>query len=233
MVNSSTSCIACSVHGKGCFCSLPDAVLSKIDLLGSHLRVNAHSIVKREGYSADRVFIVCMGRLKLSASSADGKLLLLRIAGPGDILGIASLLQGSRYRVSAETLEPCEFKVITRANFLTLMASFPEISQNTAKAVSRDYDAALLSARRLALSSSAAGKLAATLLDWALSDHRGVEGPMEFIMPLTHEELGCMAGLSRETVTRLLGRFRAEDLIALEGERMSLLHPEQLTAIYC
>jgi CRP/FNR family transcriptional regulator len=195
--------------------------------------MNAHRIIKREGYSADRVFIVCMGRLKLSASSADGRLLLLRIAGPGDILGLASLLQGTRYRVSAETLEPCEFKVISRANFLALMASFPEIGQNTAKAVSRDYDAALLSARRLALSSSAAGKLAATLLDWARSDHRELEGPMEFFMPLTHEELGCMAGLSRETVTRLLGRFRAEGLIDLHGNSMSLLHPQQLEALYC
>jgi CRP/FNR family transcriptional regulator len=29
-------------------------------------------------------------------------------------------------------------------------------------------------------------------------------------MPLTHEELGSMAGLSRETVTRLLSKFRRE-----------------------
>jgi CRP/FNR family transcriptional regulator len=206
----------------------------EIEAAGTTLHIDAHQIVKQEGFAAHRIFIVCKGRIKLTASSPEGKLLILRIAGPGDIIGSASMLRGDLYRITAETLEPCELKVLGRENFMRLMRNSPDISRNTSEAIGQEYDAALLSARRLALSTSAAAKLASVLLDLAHHPAPAItKTAIEFSMPLTHEELGCMAGLSRETVTRLLGRFRAEGLIDLHGDHMSLLHPDQLTNRYC
>jgi CRP/FNR family transcriptional regulator len=201
--------------------------------MGTTRHIESRKMVLREGYTADRVFVVCSGRIKITASSAEGRLLLLRIAGPGDVLGLASILIGKHYRVSAESIEPCELKSVPRGDFLTLMDDFPEFSRSTALAVSREYDAALFSARRLALSTSAAGKLASALLDWARMNHTHDVTTLAFSMPLTHEELGCMAGLSRETVTRLLSRFRSEGLLEQHGETMLLQQPEKLQALYC
>ncbi|MDE1155565.1 MAG: helix-turn-helix domain-containing protein [Acidobacteriaceae bacterium] len=45
-------------------------------------------------------------------------------------------------------------------------------------------------------------------LNATLHEQRSIEIPM----PLTHEELGSMCGLSRETVTRLLTRFAKEEV---------------------
>lgn len=229
----SHSCVSCAVRGPNCFCNISSLALMQLQSLGTTRFVDSRQTLLREGYSADRVYVVCSGRIKITASSSEGRLLLLRIAGPGDVLGLASLLRGGQYRVSAEAIEPCEVKVIPRAEFLSLMREFPEVSHNTALAVSREYDAALFSARRLALSTSAAGKLASALLDWARMNHTHNAHTLEFSMPLTHEELGCMAGISRETVTRLLGRFRAEGLLEQRGETILLQHPEKLQALYC
>lgn len=227
------SCVTCSVRGPQCFCTLPALDLLDLDNIGTFVRLDANQSVVREGYSADRVYIVCKGRIKLSAASADGRLLLVRIAGPGDVLGLASVLRGTNYKLTAETIEPCELKSLPRASFLSFMRGSPDVSQNTALSVAREYEAALLSARRLALSSSAAGKLASALLDWARMNHTHNNDALEFTMPLTHEELGCMAGLSRETVTRLLSRFRSEGLIEQQGVRMTLPQPDKLQALYC
>jgi CRP/FNR family transcriptional regulator len=41
-------------------------------------------------------------------------------------------------------------------------------------------------------------------------------------MPLTHEELGHMAGISRETVTRTLTALRRDGLLQLEDDQMHL-----------
>jgi CRP/FNR family transcriptional regulator len=198
----------------------------------------AHHILIREGYPADHVFIVCSGRVKLVASSSEGRLLLLRVAGPGDILGLAALLQGALYRVTAETLSPSTIKAIPRADFIRFMGTYADVSRSTAQALAREYNGAVLTARRLALSTSAAGKLASALLDWARMDdldngpaHTNL--PISFAMQLTHEELGSMAGLSRETVSRLLTRFRREGLIDQSNECMTLTHPDQLEALYC
>lgn len=227
------SCITCAVRGPQSFCSLPALDLLDLDNIGAAHHLEAHQTIKREGYAADHVYLVCKGRIKLCASSEDGRLLLVRIAGPGDVIGLTSVLGGSQYKLTAETLEYCELKSLPRAQFLDFMRNSPDVSQNTALAVAREYEAALLSARRLALSTSAAGKLASALLDWARMNHAHSSEAIEFSMPLTHEELACMAGLSRETVTRLLTRFRSEGLVEQVGERMTLPCPQKLQSLYC
>ena len=83
----------------------------------------------------------------------------------------------------------------------------------------------------LALSGSASSKLASVLLEWGRMG--GGAGALEFRMPLTHEELGNMAGLSRETVTRLLAKFRREGMVKQKGETMALPQPEVMERKYC
>jgi CRP/FNR family cyclic AMP-dependent transcriptional regulator len=232
------SCITCAVKGPQCFCTLPAADLLALQNLGTLNRFEAGETILREGFSAQRVHIICRGRVKITAASEAGRLLLVRIAAPGDVLGLASILRASQYKVSAQAIDPGEVKSIPRDAFLKFMRHSPDVGENTAVAVAREYESALLSARRLALSSSAAGKLASALLDWARveQDYNGLprgSSTLEFTMPLTHEELGCMAGLSRETVTRLLTRFRSEGLLTQQGDRMTLLQPGSLESLYC
>ena len=47
-------------------------------------------------------------------------------------------------------------------------------------------------------------------------------------MALTHEELANLVGSSRETVTRMLGRFKREKLIQMRGASILILSPEKL-----
>ena len=51
-------------------------------------------------------------------------------------------------------------------------------------------------------------------------------------MQLSQEDLGSMAGLSRETVSRLLTRFRREGLVDQSEDRMTLNNPGRLEARY-
>ena len=182
--------------------------------------------------------IICSGNVKVTAASADGRLLLLRVAGPGDILGLSALRPDTLYRVTAETLGPYTIKSIPRADFVRFMETHADVNRATALAIAREYNGALLTARRLALQTSAAGKLASTLLDWARMDdlddspaHTNL--PISFAMQLTHEELGSMAGLSRETVSRTLLQFRREGLVEQTDDRITLNQPSLLESLYC
>ena len=206
--------------------------------LGTCLHLPAQFILINEGFSADRVFVICTGSVKLMASSADGRLLILRVASPGEVIGLGAISVGAHYRITAITLSPSIIKSVPRVDFLRLMRDSAEVSLAISAAIMRDYNAAVLSARRLGLSSSAAGKLASALLDWARMDHLDdspahTNNPISFPMPLTHEELGSMAGISRETVSRLLTKFRREGLIDQTDQQMVLHHPDQLESLYC
>ncbi len=235
MLSATQNCVTCPVRGPHCFCSLGAQAVFELQTIGSHARFGPGETVLREDAMVDRVYVVCRGKIKLTASSSDGKLLIVRVAGPGDVLGLTSLLNNVRHKVTAETLEVCDLKTIGRAEFLTFMESFRDVGRNAAVSVAWEYEGMLLTARRLATSSSAAGKLATALLDWGRMDavEDGQAASMEFRMPLTHEELGSMAGLSRETVTRLLGKFRREGLVELDGDRMVLRAPAKMESLYC
>jgi len=229
------NCIACVVRGTDCFCSLPEEALPELNALGTHLHFAARERILHEGFAADRIFVLCHGRIKLTASSSEGRLLLVRIAGPGDVLGLADAINRAKHKLTAETLEPCELKAVPRADFLAFLDRVQPASHNAAHSIAQEYESAILSARRLALSGNAAGKLASVLIDWSRTlKPTTVTNPatIEFSMPLTHEELGSMAGLSRETVTRLLSKFRAENLAEQIGERIILHQPAKLEALY-
>ena len=172
------------------------------------------------------------------ATSADGRMLILSVATPGEVIGLGALSIGALYRVTAITVGPCIVKSIAREDFITLMRDSVEVSLGVSEAMIRNYNSAVLSVARLGLSSSAAGKLASALLDWARTDD--LDGspahssqPISFFMPLTHEELGSMAGLSRETTSRLPSKFRREGLIDQVDEQMVLHYPNRLETLYC
>ena len=239
------SCVECTVRGAHCFCNLNMDALRQLDTMGTQQGFAEGEIVLEEGAVPERVCVLCKGMVKLTTCSREGKLLLLRIAGPGDVLGLASVLKDTAYEATVEALEECEVRVIPREHFLAFMDGFRGVGSNSAEAVAREYGSAVLSARRLALSSSATGKLANVLLDWGrLSAGRGLVGAaagspkkteeaLRFRMPLTHEELGQMAGISRETTTRALTKLKAEGLVEMDGERMVLRSPEKLERAYC
>jgi CRP/FNR family cyclic AMP-dependent transcriptional regulator len=219
-------------------CTFSSAVLRDFHSIGISRHRETRAVLIREGFPADHLLIICSGSVKVTAASTDGRLLLLRVAGPGDILGLSALHKDTLYRVTAETLAPCTIKSIPRVDFVRFMETHADVSRITALAIVREYNSALLTARRLALSTSAAGKLASALLDWARMgdlDNSPARSnlPISFLMQLTHEELGSMAGLSRETVSRLLTRFRREGLINQNHDCMTLNEPAKLETLYC
>lgn len=226
------SCLECAVRGPHCFCSLDVKALGFLDGIGARRSFGVHERVLWEGAAPEHVYVVCRGTIKLTTSSKDGRLLILRIAGPGDVLGLAAALKGSKYEATAETLEPVDVKAIRRDEFLRFMEEFRAVSRNSAEAVAREYDAVVLSARRLALSGSAAAKLASVLLEWGQMSGGREAGQMRFRMPLTHEELGHMAGMSRETATRVLAGFRRDGLLEVDGDWMRVVAPERMERMY-
>jgi CRP/FNR family transcriptional regulator, cyclic AMP receptor protein len=140
----------------------------------------------------------------LSASSARAKSkcpappkrvrsLILRIAGPGEIVGLSAAIIGKPHETTAETIAPTQLKVIPRAALLDFMKEFPEVGCRTAATLAAEYESTFHDAKRLALCTSAESRLGSVLLEWARAVSVGEE--LVFHMALSHAELGEMAGL--------------------------------------
>ena len=219
-------CINCEHRSLRAFCNLDEAALNDYAKIGVENSFARGVTLFDEGGRSKGVYVVCTGQVKLFCTSKEGKTLILKIAMPGDVLGLGAVLSNSTYEVTAETIQPTQIKSIGREEFLRFLDKHGEGSLHAAKALSDDYKAAFFDARRLALSGSAAGRLAGVLLDWGKAAGSCGKLEMRFTMALTHEELANMVGTSRETVTRMLSRFKREKLIEMRGSSILILAPE-------
>lgn len=223
-------CGSCELRSLRMFCNLDEEALSDFSSIGVEVNLLKGAKLFREDEPSNGVFVICTGQVKLSCTSREGKTLILKIAMPGDVLGLGAVISGSTYEVTAETIEPTEIKSIRREDFLSFLQKHGQASLHAAKALSEEYKAAFFDARRLALSGSAAGRLAGVLLDWGRAASCG-KSEMRFTMALTHEELANLVGSSRETVTRMLGRFKRQKLIQMRGSSILIPSPERLEQI--
>ncbi len=221
-------CRTCDLRSLRMFCNLDSGALEEYVRIGVEATLPKGAILFQEDSLPGSVYVLCTGQVKLSCTSKDGKTLLLKIAMPGDVLGLSAVISGSRYEVTAETLSAAQIKSIRREDFLAFLARHGAVSLNSARLLSEDYKAAFFDARRLALSGSAAARLASVLLEWGKSAAACGSREMRFPMTLTHEELASLVGSSRETITRTLSRFKREKLIQMQGVSMLILAPDLL-----
>ncbi len=220
-------CINCEHRHLRMFCNLTPEALQDYDGIGVMTSHAQDTKLFIEGDPARNVLVICTGRVKISSTSRDGKTMILKIAAPGDVMGLSAVLANVPYEVTAETIEPCHVKTVRKQEFLDFLGRHGVASMHAAQSLSSEYLTVFYDAKRLALSGSAAGRLARLLLDWG---HASGNGKTEnrFTMALTHEEIANMAGTSRETVTRLLNQFRRDQWITIKGASMTIVKPDQL-----
>ncbi len=221
------NCLSCSQAGKHAFCNLGEASRSFLESNSIPMEYERGKILFREGDECTAVFVVCSGRVKVTATSREGRTLILRIADAGDVLGLSAALQGDEYEVTAEAIELSRVRVLHAKYLKQMLLEYADASLGVAMALAEDYRSAFDEACLIALPGSPAARLAHLILDWAAGAKRN--GTNSFVtMPLTHEELASMMATTRETVTRTLGRFRKEKLISTRGMAWTVLQPEVL-----
>ena len=225
-------CLNCPHAGKHAFCSLGQESRAYLESNSIGMEYPRGSVLFREGDRSSAVFVVCSGKVKVSATSREGRTMILRIADAGDVLGMSAALASGDYEVTAEALEPCKVRVLPLKHLTHMLKEFGDVSMGIAKTLAEDYRAAFDEARLIALPGSPAGRLARLILDWSADANRSSTNAF-ITIPLTHEELASMTATTRETVTRTLGRFRKEQIISIRGVALTVLKPaalEQLSA---
>jgi CRP/FNR family cyclic AMP-dependent transcriptional regulator len=224
------NCQSCKLRANGFFCQLSPAALEDFNTMKSPATYPARATLFLEKQDPRGVFVLCGGEVKLSISSSAGKTLILRIAKPGEILGLMATMSGSPYEVTAETLHPCQVSFVRRDDFLRLVAKHPEASQAAVKQLSTLYSGACEQLRTVALSASAPERLARVLLNWS-AEAKDPKRGTSIKLPLTHEGIAEFIGTTRETVTRTLSEFKSRQLVALQGSALMISNRAALETI--
>jgi len=224
-----SKCGECGLRGPGYFCDLSSTTLQRFQAIkitnsypkGAHLYV--------EGQPMNGVFMLCRGRVKLTTHSRNGKSLILRVAVPGEILGLSAAISGSVSESTAEAIEPCQVNFVLKSDFQRFLEQNPDAGINALHQLNRKYRTAYMQIRSLGLSARVADKLALLLLEWSKHEPSN-NGSVHLRNPYSHEEIAEMIGTSRETVTRILKDFRSRDLISIDGANLYIRDTRNLEA---
>jgi CRP/FNR family cyclic AMP-dependent transcriptional regulator len=224
------NCTECSHTKPGFFCEFSLPALQSLNQVSHKSVLPAGAILFVEGQSPRGMFILCAGRVNLSTTSREGKILILKTAEAGEPLGLSATISGKGYEATAETATPCQLNFVDRKHFLELMEAYSEVGLHAAQSLSRDFQSAYHDIHDLVLTRSSAGKLARLLL--LHSPSQGVEAAETRIhSAMTHEEMAQRIGASRETVSRLLSDLRKKQLIRLDGPTLVIRDRTALEAL--
>ena len=223
-------CTECPGARPDFFCGFSYPVLQALNQVSHRSSLPAGAILFVEGQSPRGMFILCSGRVNLSTTSREGKVLILKTAETGEALGLSAAISGACYETTAETATPCLLNFVDRNHLLELMQAHSEVGLRAAQSLSHDFHCAYRDIHDLVLTRSSAGKLARLLLSQSRAQDVGT-GQFRTHSFMTHEEMAQRIGSSRETVTRLLSDLRRKHLIHLEGSNLVIRDRQALEAL--
>lgn len=185
------------------------------------VQYGADEAIFHEGTPAFGFFIICNGKAKLIKQGPGGKRQILKIVGPGELLGEENLFDGGTHSASARTLEPTTAKFFKREEFLDLLKRYPTVALQLAEKVARELQGFQAKLIETAYESCRA-RLARLLL--VMTEKYGTGEPGgEIQARISRTDLAEMAGISTETAIRTLGEFEERGLIALRRRKISIL----------
>lgn len=165
-----------------------------------------------EGEPARGVYILRTGRAAVSISSSEGRVVFLRMAQAGDVLGLNSVLRNRPYDTTIKTLEPCRTDFVSRVELVELMQQSSAGAYAILRILSQELTELTDRAKLLLLPQTVSGRLARLLLEWSKDNGSRLD------RVLTHEEIAQMICTSRETVTRLLATLTRQQVITITSD---------------
>lgn len=225
------SCLTCKMRADRIFCDLPTSALESFEAIKYATAYPKGAVLFVEGQAPRGIFVLCKGRVKLSICATDGKTLILKIAEPGEVLGLSASVSGKPYELTAETIDPCQVNFVKREDFLRFLKEHADACFKVAEQLSEKYNNACHEVRSLGLSHSAGEKLAKLLLEWSSRNGESSKQEPRLKLALTHEEIAQMIGTSRETVTRLFADLKRRQIVQSKGSTLVIRNKVALKAM--
>jgi CRP/FNR family transcriptional regulator len=222
---SAQDCLQCEVrHLAICAALKPDELLS-LERIVVGVALPAGKTLFSEGDSADALYHLTDGTMRLVRLLGDGRRQIMGFAFAGDILGLGVRDGFSSSAEAVDDARLCRFPV---KDLNRLFRAFPEMERRLLDAarerLAADQDQMLLLGRKAPME-----KLASFLLDAAARARLAGRPDNPIVLAMSRGDIADFLGLTVETVSRSFSRLKADKVIALpEPTLVRLVDRERL-----
>ena len=184
-------------------------------------------ILFHKGSPGNSLYLIDQGKIRIFILSEAGQEISLNIHGPGDCFGELALLDGFSRSAGAMAVERTITYTLQRQDFLRHLGESPQMARALLAQVSNHLRNATDYAESLAFL-DVYGRVATILL--RLGKRYGIQedNGVQIDMRLTQAELAGYVAASREMVNRVLRSFRAQGLISIGGQCVTILDEQGL-----
>ena len=214
------ACTDCPVLKGILFRGLTPEQISRLGCVFRPARYRRNQILYFEGGSAQHVFALHTGLVKVVKSLENGKDRITRVLFPGELLGLEALTEQT-YPLTAVTLRDCEICAASREEFLEFLHANPDIALGMIRFLVGEVTRVRTQVTDMSFK-DARMKVATLLLSLV---HTEVEGPLQahaLTLPFSRQEISEILELSPETVSRTLSSFRREQVLEARGRKLSI-----------
>ena len=183
-----------------------------------------------EGDSADQVYVILEGRIRLTTYAFDGRERHLMIVGPNGLVGDCGLSAAPNYVVSAIVAADACVCAVNATAMLASLRSSPALLRQHQELSSMRFQIML---QHLALqgANSARRRVCHHLLGLMHSYGAPRDGGTVISIAFTQQEMGNICGLSRVSVSNIFTRLERDNVIARAGRLIVILDTPQLLAL--
>jgi CRP-like cAMP-binding protein len=212
------------------FDALPREALDDILLQATEKAVRRGQTVFQKGDEGTYMLAVLSGRIRISATSPEGREVTLNMIDAGEVFGDMALLGGKPRSADATALEDSALMVVERRHFLPHLISSNELALRVIDLLCerlRETSETLGNFAMLDLP----GRLARKLLNLAGEYGKPANGRIRLDIRLSHTDLGRFVGSSRESVNKQMRAWEEAGVVAREGGRIAVCKPAVLRRI--
>ena len=199
------------------FAPLKEETLRAIAASGVVRQFPKQTVLIHDGDTGDALYIILAGRVKVYASNAAGREVVIDFHGTGECLGEMSL-DGSTRSASVMTVEPTTCAIVNRAQFRDFILAHPEFAMYLIEKLIHRVRVTTENVKSLALS-DVYGRLARLLNALATE----IDGKFAVREKLTQQDIADRVGASRDMIGKLMKDLVAGGYLAVEDRTISIL----------
>jgi CRP-like cAMP-binding protein len=212
------------------FDALPNEALDDIVSRATERSVRRGQTVFQKGDEGSYMVAVLTGRMRIGATSAEGREVTLNMIDAGEVFGEIALLDGKPRSADATAIEDSRLMMVERRHFLPYLMANHDLALRLIVVLCerlRDTSETLGDFAMLDLP----GRLARKLLSLASEYGQPANGRIRLEIRLSHTDLGRFVGCSRETVNKQMRAWEEEGIVGREGGKIALHKPHALRRI--
>jgi len=203
------------------FSGLDEEELTQISGIILLKEVKKNEIILYEEDTSEFMYIVLFGKVIVIQTTEDGKEIMLAAHQSGEFFGEMSLIDGRTSPATVLATENSLVAIISKKDFFSLLTDYRKVLERMLEILSSRLRDSWKRIHMLNFK-NASQRMKMLFLTLSFDKGKKTSDGVTLNIKLTHQNIGDMIGLTRETVTRVLDKWQKDGEIRINNKLIHL-----------